>query len=44
MNEPTSALYPWPPITQSLNMGEIEAGGTPKLHYIIHDINSEAGF
>ena len=44
MNEPVTALYSWPPITQSLNMGDIEASGAPKLHYIIHDINSEAGF
>ena len=44
MNEPVSALYSWPPIAQSLNMGKMEAGGAPRLYYIIHDINSEAGF
>ena len=43
MNEPVTALYSWPPIAQSLNMGEMEAGGAPKLYYIIHDIYSEAG-
>ena len=43
MNEPVTALYSWPPIAQSLNMGEMEAGEAPKLYYIIHDIYSEAG-
>ena len=43
MNEPVTALYSWPPITRSLNMGEMEAGGALTLCYTIHDIYFEAG-
>ena len=44
MNEPVTALYSWPPIVQSLNMGKMEAGGAPRLHYIIHDCPVKQGF